>query len=36
MYVGKKHMVMLLDVDKLLDPEELEDIARLPLSEEGK
>jgi len=36
MYVGKKHMVMLLDVDKLLDPEELDDITGLRLSEEGK
>lgn len=36
MYVGKKHMIMLLDVDKLLDPEELEDITSLPLNEEGK
>ncbi len=29
MYVGKKHMVMLLDVDKLLNPEEFINIANL-------
>jgi len=27
MYVGKKNMVMLLDVDRLLNPEEFIDIA---------
>lgn len=31
MYVGKKNMVMLLDVDRLLNPEEFMDIAALPL-----
>jgi len=29
MYVAKDHMVMLLDVDKLLNPEEFEGIAGL-------
>ncbi|MGR8929051.1 MAG: chemotaxis protein CheW [Gammaproteobacteria bacterium] len=29
MYVGKKNMVMLLDVDKLLDPEEFGQISQL-------
>lgn len=29
MYVGEKHMVMLLDVDKLLDSEEFEGLSRL-------
>lgn len=36
MYVGKKNMVMLLNVDKLLDPEEFMDIAGLPLSADDK
>lgn len=36
MYVGKKNMVMLLDVDKLLNPEEFVDIASLPATVEGK
>ncbi|AEG00560.1 chemotaxis protein CheW [Methylomonas methanica] len=31
MYVGKKNMVMLLDVDRLLNPDEFMDIAALPL-----
>lgn len=36
MYVGKKNMVMLLDVDKLLNPEELGEIAVLPTGFEDK
>jgi purine-binding chemotaxis protein CheW len=36
MFVGKKNMVMLLDVDKLLNPEEFVDIAGLAAISEGK
>ena len=36
MYVGKTNMVMLLDVDKLLNPDEFMDIAVLPLAAESK
>ncbi|MCK9604942.1 MAG: chemotaxis protein CheW [Methylomonas sp.] len=36
MYVGKKNMIMLLDVDKLLNPDEFMDIAVLPLEPEHK
>lgn len=36
MFVGKKNMVMLLDVDKLLNPEEFIDIAGLAAISEGK
>lgn len=36
MYVGKKTMVMLLNVDKLLNPEEFVDIDSLPVSPEPK
>lgn len=36
MYVGKKNMVMLLDVDKLLNPDEFVQIAGLPVSSEAK
>jgi Chemotaxis signal transduction protein len=36
MYVGKKNMVLLLDVDKLLNPDEFIEIAGLPASSGGK
>lgn len=36
MYVGKKTMVMLLNVDKLLNPEEFVGIADLPVTTENK
>lgn len=36
MYVGRKNMVMLLDVDKLLNPDEFVDIAGLPHAFEDK
>lgn len=36
MYVGKKNMVMLLDVDKLLNPEEFGAIEDLPFDQEVK
>ncbi|MCQ8105226.1 chemotaxis protein CheW [Methylomonas sp. SURF-2] len=36
MYVGKGNMVMLLDVDKLLNPDEFMDIAALPFNPEAK
>lgn len=36
MYVGKHSMVMLLDVDKLLDPEEFTDISGFSFSSETK
>jgi purine-binding chemotaxis protein CheW len=36
MYVGKHNMVMLLDVDKLLDPEEFTDFSGLSFSSEIK
>jgi purine-binding chemotaxis protein CheW len=36
MFVGKKNMVMLLDVDKLLNPEEFVDITGLATIAEGK
>lgn len=36
MYVGRKNMVMLLDVDKLLNPDEFVDIAGLPDALEDK
>lgn len=36
MYVGRKNMVMLLDVDKLLNPEEFVEIAGFPASAEVK
>ena len=36
MYVGKQNMVMLLDVDKLLNPEEFEGIADFPSMTEGQ
>ncbi len=36
MYVGKKNMVMLLDADKLLNPEDFIDIAELPTGFEAK
>ena len=36
MYVGKKNMVMLLDVDKLLNPEEFVEISGLSTSSEVK
>lgn len=36
MYVGKNNMVMLLDVDRLLNPDEFMDIAALPFDAENK
>lgn len=36
MYVGKKNMVMLLDVDKLLNPDEFVQIAELPATFDSK
>ena len=36
MYVGKKNMVMLLDVDKLLNPDEFVALTELPASSEVK
>lgn len=36
MFVGKKNMVMLLDVDKLLNPDEFELITHMPSAPEGK
>lgn len=36
MFVGKNNMVMLLDVDKLLDPDEFVEITGLPFSALGK
>jgi len=36
MFVGKKNMVMLLDVDKLLNPEEFVEISGLAIMPEGK
>ncbi|MDD2759641.1 MAG: chemotaxis protein CheW [Methylomonas sp.] len=36
MYVGKKNMVMLLDVDKLLNPDEFAQIAELPAATDWK
>ncbi len=35
-YVGKQNMVMLLDVDKLLNPDEFADISESPASHETK
>lgn len=36
MYVAKKNMVMLLDVDKLLNPEEFVAMVGLPFAQDGK
>lgn len=36
MFVGKKNMVMLLDVDKLLNPEEFVGVSAIPYDLDGK
>ena len=36
MYVGKKNMVMLLDVDKLLNPDEFIALTEIPVSPDNK